>query len=122
MNTWQRKQHKAYANNIVGLWHMTSFPGEMLLFSFLDDLEGEADVMIFDEHPKRNHYSIVSRMENFWFLIIWERGDKETVFYLIEILESSLMILIDKNNDKKVFTRKHEIEFANKVLKNLGKP
>ncbi|MBE7173982.1 MAG: hypothetical protein INR73_25640 [Williamsia sp.] len=114
------EQHKTYANNIVGLWHEAYLPTQMLLFSFLDDLEGEADVVVFEANPWKATYSIVSRQEEFWFLIIWEKGENPTLLYSIEILENSLMILNDGNNDRKIFIRKQELNFAVSLLKTLG--
>lgn len=113
--------HKEYANNIVGTWY-NRIPDEILTFSFLDNLENEAELKtIMHGESTRATYNLIITLDNEWYLQIWSTEGKKNGVYHVEILTASVLTVSSNENKIATYHRKVDYSFANQILDLIAK-
>ena len=109
-------QYKEYANKIVGTWY-NRIPDEILVFSFLEDLTGEAKLLTLTSGiSTKASYNLIIAGNNDWYLQIWSTDGKGNGVYRIEILTASMLTVSNKENKIATYHRKVDLAFANQLL------
>ena len=113
--------YKEYANNIVGTWY-NRIPDEILVFSFLNDLSSEAELLttLYGESTKST-YNLILTFNNNWYLQIWSIEGKKNGIYRIEILTADILTVSNNENKIATYHRKVDYAFANALLDDIGK-
>ena len=120
MDNLTANKYKTYANNIVGVWYNDE-PDEIMIFSFLEDLNQQSDLRIIDNGIRINaSYSIQDMSDGDWFLVIWNEEANKTMFYHIEFLSPDVLIITCSNKmEVKIFQRKIDYAYVHKILKDI---
>jgi len=116
MNDFTIAQYLAYANYIAGTWY-SEIPDEMLVFSFLYDYMQESDMLIKEgNNCLETTYSIQNVLENDWLLVVWNKRENKTAFYHIKLLNPDMLVLLTRNHQVKVYSRKINTGFLNNTF------
>ncbi len=109
-------QYKVYANNIVGTWY-NRMPNETLIFSFLNDVTDEAELLTHQNGAvHKSTYNLIFAFDNYWYLQIWSKEGKKNNVYRIEILTASILTVSNRDNKVATYQRKVDYAYANNLL------
>jgi len=112
-------QYKEYANKIVGTWY-NRIPDEILIFSFLDDLTEQAQLLTNQNGViSKATYNLTLTFDDQWYLQIWSKEGKKNGVYRVEILTASMLTISNMENEIATYQRKVDYAFANKLLDGL---
>jgi hypothetical protein len=52
-------------------------------------------------------------LENDWLLVVWNKRENKTAFYHIKLLNPDMLVLLTRNHQVKVYSRKINTGFLN---------